>query len=83
MSVPDDHVQASSGGSGSGGPPEVEFKKRRGPSVVWLIPMVALAVAGWLIFTTFAMSLRELLAFLRRISIIVQSLSSGLSIVPI
>ncbi len=54
MSVPDDHVQASSGGSGSGGPPEVEFKKRSGPSVVWLIPMVALAVAGWLIFTTFA-----------------------------
>jgi paraquat-inducible protein B len=35
-------------------PPEVELKKRRGLSIVWLIPIVAAVVAGWLIYTTFA-----------------------------
>jgi len=33
---------------------EVELRKRKGVSIVWLIPLVAAAVAGWLIFTTFA-----------------------------
>ena len=33
---------------------EVELRKRKGVSIVWLIPLVAAVVAGWLIFTTFA-----------------------------
>jgi paraquat-inducible protein B len=32
--------------------PEVEVKKRRGISLVWLIPLVAVAVAIWLAYTT-------------------------------
>ena len=32
--------------------PEVEIAKRRGPSIVWLIPAVAAAVALWLGYTT-------------------------------
>ena len=35
-------------------PAKVEIKERKGPSLVWLIPLVAAAIAGWLIFTTFA-----------------------------
>lgn len=33
---------------------EVAFKKRRGPSIVWVIPLVAVAVAGWLVYSNFA-----------------------------
>ena len=32
--------------------PEVEVKKRRGISLVWLIPLVAGAIAIWLAYTT-------------------------------
>jgi paraquat-inducible protein B len=32
--------------------PEVEVAERRGPSIVWLIPAVALAIALWLGYTT-------------------------------
>src|SRR5687767_275444 len=32
--------------------PEVEVARRRGPSIVWLIPAVALAVALWLGYRT-------------------------------
>nr|NIS42917.1 MCE family protein [Desulfuromonadales bacterium] len=35
-------------------PPEVEIAKRKGLSIVWLIPLVAAVVAGWLVYTTFA-----------------------------
>jgi paraquat-inducible protein B len=33
---------------------EVAFKKRRGISIVWVIPIVAAAVAGWLVYANFA-----------------------------
>ena len=32
--------------------PQVEVKKRRGISLVWLIPLVAGAIAIWLAYTT-------------------------------
>ena len=32
--------------------PEIEVRKRRGISIVWLIPLVAAVVAGWLAYTT-------------------------------
>ena len=32
--------------------PEVEVKARRGFSIVWLIPLVALAIGGWLAYQT-------------------------------
>ncbi|MCC2663539.1 MAG: mammalian cell entry protein, partial [Geminicoccaceae bacterium] len=32
--------------------PEVEVAERRGPSIVWLIPAVAAAIALWLGYTT-------------------------------
>ena len=40
--------------SPEGAAQEVELRKRKGVSIVWLIPLVAAVVAGWLIFTTFA-----------------------------
>ncbi|MFQ5974524.1 MAG: MlaD family protein, partial [Alphaproteobacteria bacterium] len=33
---------------------EVAVGKRRGVSIVWLIPLIAAGVAGWLVYTTFA-----------------------------
>src|SRR4051794_12811145 len=33
-------------------PPEVELKRRRGPSIVWLIPIVAALLGGYLAFIT-------------------------------
>ena len=33
---------------------KVQVKERKGISIVWLVPLVAAAVAGWLIYTTFA-----------------------------
>jgi paraquat-inducible protein B len=44
----------SSTSSPEGAAQEVELRKRKGVSIVWLIPLVAAVVAGWLIFTTFA-----------------------------
>ena len=32
--------------------PEVAVKTRRGFSIVWLVPLVAAAIAGWLAYTT-------------------------------
>ena len=46
-------VDDSSAGAPEGRP-EIATRKRSGPSIVWLIPLVALVVAGWLVFTTFA-----------------------------
>ena len=34
--------------------PEVAVKTRSGFSIVWLVPLVALAIAGWLAYTTLA-----------------------------
>ena len=35
-------------------PPKVAVKERKGISMVWIIPLVAAAIAGWLIYSTFA-----------------------------
>lgn len=35
-------------------PTRVAVKERKGISIVWLVPLVAAAIAGWLIYTTFA-----------------------------
>lgn len=41
-------------GSAQRGPkvPQARKKTRRGPSIVWLIPLIALAIGGWLAYTT-------------------------------
>ena len=33
---------------------EIEVKRRKGPSIIWAVPVVALIAAGWLIFTAMA-----------------------------
>jgi len=35
-------------------PHKVDVQERKGISIVWLVPLVAAAIAGWLIYTTFA-----------------------------
>ena len=32
--------------------PEPEIKKKSGPSIVWLIPIITALIGGWLIFKT-------------------------------
>ena len=46
------HAQATPSALERGELPEVEVKKRRGISLVWLIPLVAGAIAIWLAYTT-------------------------------
>ncbi len=41
-------------GPGGASVPEIEVRKKRGISMVWLFPLVAFAIAGYLVYTTLA-----------------------------
>jgi paraquat-inducible protein B len=45
-------TEATAGTSGTREPPEVEVSKRRGISLVWLIPIVAAGIGGYLAYHT-------------------------------
>jgi paraquat-inducible protein B len=45
-------TEATAGTSGTREPPEVEVSKRRGVSLVWLIPIVAAGIGGYLAYHT-------------------------------